>query len=76
MGKHVFGDIFFSFTVAYGMTGRIVNMKTKPGAKMRALLVVLALGLMTGLMLGGCSNTFEGVGRDVERAGQGIQRTF
>lgn len=43
---------------------------------MRTLLVVLALGLMTGLMLGGCSNTFEGVGRDVERAGQGIQRTF
>jgi predicted small secreted protein len=43
---------------------------------MKPILVVLALGLLTGLALGGCSNTFEGMGRDVERAGQSIQRTF
>lgn len=43
---------------------------------MRTFLVVLALGLVTGLVLGGCTNTFEGVGRDVERAGQSIQKTF
>lgn len=43
---------------------------------MRNLLVVLALGLITGLALGGCTNTMEGVGRDVERAGQNIQRNF
>jgi len=43
---------------------------------MRTLLVVLALSLVAGLALGGCTNTFEGVGRDVERAGEGIQRAF
>lgn len=34
------------------------------------------LALIAGFALGGCSNTFEGMGRDIERAGEGIQRTF
>lgn len=37
---------------------------------------VVLLALIVGLALGGCSNTFEGMGQDIERAGQGIQRTF
>lgn len=28
------------------------------------------------LTLGACSNTAEGIGRDVEKAGQKIQKTF
>lgn len=35
-----------------------------------SLLILLTLGL------GGCSNTMNGMGQDVEKAGQTIQNTF
>ncbi len=31
---------------------------------------------LTLLSLGGCANTFNGVGQDMESAGQKIQKTF
>lgn len=54
----------------------------KDGAMMTARLgwitiTLAALGLMAmTLVLGGCTNTVDGLGRDVERAGQSIQRAF
>jgi predicted small secreted protein len=38
--------------------------------------LAVALSLIAGLALGGCSNTFDGAGKDIERAGQAVQRTF
>lgn len=43
---------------------------------MRSVLFVIAVSLLSGLALGGCSNTFNGAGKDIERAGQHIQRSF
>ena len=39
---------------------------------------ILIATLLTAsfISLGACSNTIEGVGRDIERAGEGIQKTF
>lgn len=39
----------------------------------KALLLVMVISI-SGL-LGGCSNTFNGMGRDIENAGQSIQRS-
>ena len=43
---------------------------------MKPATLVFALMLLSGLALAGCSNTMNGVGKDVEHAGQSIQRTF
>lgn len=40
---------------------------------MKILVPVLLIGI--SLFLGACSNTFDGFGRDMERAGQSIQKT-
>ena len=37
---------------------------------------VAILCLFTLLTLGACSNTLDGAGRDIERAGQTIQKQF
>lgn len=42
---------------------------------MKNLLIVSAL-LMSVIALSGCSNTLDGAGRDIEKAGQKIQKTF
>ncbi len=42
---------------------------------MRTMIFVFALSTLA-VALGACSNTFEGAGRDIEKAGQSIQRTF
>lgn len=34
------------------------------------------IALLSILILTGCSNTFEGAGRDVENAGEWVQDTF
>jgi predicted small secreted protein len=36
----------------------------------------LALALLSGLALSGCGNTVNGMGRDIEKAGQNIQKSF
>lgn len=43
---------------------------------MRSILFVIAVSVLSGLALGGCSNTFNGAGKDIEKAGQNIQRNF
>lgn len=43
---------------------------------MKALHLVLPLIALSALALAGCSNTFDGAGRDIEKAGQNIQRNF
>lgn len=44
--------------------------------KQYKIVTALLVFLLAGFTLGACSNTFEGVGRDVEKAGQKIQDTF
>lgn len=39
-------------------------------------MILPALILATGLALAGCSNTFNGAGKDIEHAGKTIQRNF
>lgn len=41
----------------------------------KRLLLTIIFGLSLG-MLTSCSNTFDGFGRDVEKAGEKIQKTF
>jgi len=43
---------------------------------MRILFFALTFSALSALALGGCSNTFDGAGRDIEKAGESIQRTF
>lgn len=43
---------------------------------MKIRFAVLSMALLSSLALAGCSNTVDGMGRDLENAGQGIQRTF
>lgn len=38
--------------------------------------VILPLLALSVLLLGGCGNTFEGVGRDLEEWGKTLQDTF
>ncbi|MCB1563003.1 MAG: entericidin A/B family lipoprotein [Alphaproteobacteria bacterium] len=44
--------------------------------KQRKMVTVLLISILAGFTLGACSNTFEGIGRDVEHAGEKIQDTF
>ncbi len=37
---------------------------------------ILCLSFVGIFALSGCSNTFEGAGRDIERSGEWIQNTF
>ncbi len=50
-------------------------MMTLP-VKTGPLLVLFAFLMLAVLALGGCANTVDGVGRDIERAGKSIQRAF
>ena len=43
---------------------------------MKPFVLAFAFSLLAGLVLAGCSNTFNGVGQDMENAGQYIQRQF
>jgi len=43
---------------------------------MKKLLIIISMLILSGLSLAACSNTAEGIGRDVEHAGQKIQDTF
>ncbi len=43
---------------------------------MKPVMILGAFTLIAGLALTGCSNTFNGAGKDIERAGQNIQRNF
>ncbi|MGZ9108266.1 MAG: entericidin A/B family lipoprotein [Micavibrio sp.] len=43
---------------------------------MKFRIFVLTFSALTTLALGACSNTFDGAGRDIENAGESIQRTF
>ena len=43
---------------------------------MRSLFFALAGFIMISMALTACSNTFEGVGRDMQSAGQKIEETF
>ncbi len=43
---------------------------------MLSIVFVIAVSVLSGLVLGGCSNTFNGAGKDIEKAGQNIQRSF
>ena len=38
--------------------------------------IMLGFAFISVLALGGCSNTLEGAGRDIERSGEWIQNTF
>lgn len=38
--------------------------------------IIVCLALVGVFGLSGCSNTFEGAGRDIERSGEWIQNTF
>lgn len=38
--------------------------------------IILTASFIALLGLSGCSNTFEGAGRDIEGAGEWIQNTF
>ncbi len=42
---------------------------------MKKVLMLVCLMTMTGFVAG-CSNTFEGAGRDIEHAGEKVQDTF
>jgi predicted small secreted protein len=41
-------------------------------------IAIFAVGLivLSGVGLAGCTNTVDGVGRDLERAGQSVQKAF
>lgn len=43
---------------------------------MRIILVIFSLSILAGLALGGCVNTVDGAGKDIEKAGQAIQKQF
>ena len=43
---------------------------------MRNLMLVGFVLTVAAVALTGCSNTFDGAGRDIEKAGESIQRTF
>lgn len=43
---------------------------------MRSVLFIIAVSAVAGFALGACSNTFNGAGKDIEKAGQNIQRNF
>lgn len=43
---------------------------------MRSLMRVGFVLTVVVVALTGCSNTFDGAGRDIEKAGESIQRTF
>lgn len=38
--------------------------------------IILCMACVGIFALQGCSNTFEGAGRDIERSGEWIQNTF
>ncbi len=40
------------------------------------LALTIAILLLGTVMLGACSNTLDGAGRDIERAGEKVQQTF
>ncbi|MCB1681003.1 MAG: entericidin A/B family lipoprotein [Rhodospirillales bacterium] len=42
---------------------------------MKKVLMMVCLFAVTGFVAG-CSNTMEGAGRDIEKAGQKVQDTF
>ena len=58
----------------YGFSGETVDFTGVPTMQIRFGL--LALALFLGLALSGCGNTINGMGRDIEKAGQNIQRSF
>ncbi len=43
---------------------------------MNKVLIGLCLLLISGITLTGCSNTFDGAGRDIEGVGDWFQDTF
>lgn len=43
---------------------------------MKRSLVILSFLLLSSGALSGCSNTFHGMGQDMERNGQAIQNSF
>lgn len=45
------------------------------GTTMKKVLMMVCFFAVTGFLTG-CSNTFEGAGRDIERAGEKVQDTF
>lgn len=38
--------------------------------------IILTILFLTSITLGGCSNTFDGAGRDIQGAGEWMQDTF
>ena len=43
---------------------------------MKTVFFACAVCALSALALAGCSNTFDGAGRDIEKAGQTIQKKF
>lgn len=43
---------------------------------MRKTLLTVAAIILTGSLITGCTNTFNGAGRDIEHAGEWVQDTF
>lgn len=43
---------------------------------MSKLFLALTCVILAGVSLSGCSNTLDGAGRDVEKAGEWVQDTF
>lgn len=43
---------------------------------MKTAAFLIAVLVVSGFALGGCSNTVDGMGQDIEKAGKGIQRSF
>ena len=43
---------------------------------MRKTILTAAAILMAGSLITGCTNTFDGAGRDIENAGEWVQDTF
>lgn len=44
--------------------------------KQKKIMTLLLAFAFVGLSLGACSNTLDGIGQDVEHAGEKIQDTF
>lgn len=53
----------------------LLRIQLEKGTFMRKVLMIVCLFAVTGFITG-CSNTLEGAGRDIERAGQKVQDTF
>lgn len=71
--------IFFYFLPVSVMTHHDYHcyfIRFYKGLRMRSVLFVIAVSILSGLALGGCGNTINGAGKDIERAGQNIQRNF